>query len=136
MEISKDKLVENGRHCKLMYIEEYKTVYEMWEGFVYGNELKEAWQVALDFYKQQRANKVILDSTYAKVIRAEDTEWYNREIMPIYYNYGLKAVAIIESKSPTGRFSLRSACSVVKGDSVKIEYFDNSSDALEWIKGI
>ncbi|MCT4639265.1 MAG: hypothetical protein N4A72_16285 [Bacteroidales bacterium] len=136
MEISKDKLVENGRHCKLMYIEEYKTVYEMWEGFVYGNELKEAWQVALDFYKQQGANKVILDSTYAKVIRAEDTEWYNREIMPLYYNYGLEAVAIIESKSPTGRFSLRSACSVVKGDSVKIEYFDNSSDALEWIKGI
>gem|GEM_PF-5501637 len=124
---------DNCRHCKLGYIKDSRTVYEKWKGFTYGEELREAWRNAFRFFRQNGARRIILDVTDSKVIRREDTEWYFSKIFPLVYQQGIDAIAIIESKSPTSRFAIKSAYTNIGDKPVNVEFFSNSNDAIKWV---
>lgn len=124
---------DNCRHCKLRYIKDSRTVYEKWKGFTYGEELREAWKNALEFFRRNGAKRIILDVTESKVIRREDTEWYFKNIFPLAYRYGIDAIAIIESKSPISRFAIKSAYTNIGDKPVDVEFFSNCRNAIKWV---
>jgi hypothetical protein len=117
----------------MRYIKDSRTVYEKWKGFTYGEELREAWRNALEFFRRNGAKRIILDVTESKVIRREDTEWYFKNIFPLAYQYGIDAIAIIESKSPISRFAIKSAYTNIGDKPVDVEFFSNSRNAIKWV---
>ncbi len=134
MELTGRKWTENGKHCKMVYLPEIETVFEKWEGFTYGEELRESWKNAHEFFKQNKAKKVLLDLTNSKAIPMKDTIWYFKELFPLTYNLGFKSLALIESKDPINRLSVKNAYNSYEDTPVNISFFKDTSDALEWLK--
>lgn len=87
---------------------------------------------AIEALKKYRTSKLLGDTTQSEVIALEDQEWTHTDWAERAIKAGLRYNAIILSTDLFGRLSIESIVDDAKV--VKVRYFDNVQDALQWLK--
>ena len=70
------------------------------------------------------------------LIGTEDQQWLNTHFLPRAIKFGFKAIAIIKPDHYFNKVAVESVSYKVEKDKLAINFFDNTSEAKEWLKNM
>ncbi len=109
-----------------------------WKSAATAKEYKKIFEKFVDLVDKNRSNKIIFDNTKMGVAPDEAKEFFGSSIMPKLMGFGVKAMAIVESKSASVALSREMGTETIEQRleqaGIKFRKFDNRSEAIDWIK--
>jgi SpoIIAA-like len=105
-----------------------------WDGYATSAQFKEGTELMLNTMIQNHAFKVLADIKDMILIGMEDQEWLNNHFLPRAIKFGFKAIAIIKPDNYFNKIAVESVSYKVDKDTLAINFFDNITEAKEWLK--
>ena len=120
--------------CKIYFDDECKTVVIQWFGFAESYQFREACNEALNLLAEMKTKFMIADNSEAKVLSTDDQKWMIDDWFHRAYQSGYRVSAVIAAKNIFRELALSNIINHLDKDKFTIQYFDNMSDAKNWIK--
>lgn len=105
-----------------------------WDGYATSAQFKEGTELMLNTLIQNNSFKVLADIKDMVLIGMEDQQWLNVHFLPRAIEFGFKAIAIIKPNSYFNKVAVESISYKVDKDKLAINFFDNVTEAKEWLK--
>lgn len=122
--------------CSVEYDPELECIISSWHGYASSNQFRAICERALDLVKKHNVKKGISDNRGMSIIAAPDQEWVLKDYLPRVLETGYYASATILPTDHFAKVSLDEISSKISGKEIKQKYFDNISDAKEWIRTV
>lgn len=117
--------------------DELKAVYCEWQGFIFGDDYKQALNKIYELFIQKKANRLFSDNRKMRVINQEDQLWVATEWVPKIRAAGLKHSAIIIPRSELADKTLKTLIHKVGNTRTDgSAYFDDIEKAKEWMRNL
>ena len=127
--------MEAGTETYNIYFdEEINAVIMEWDGYATSTQFKEGTELMLNTLIQNNSFKVLADIKDMVLIGMEDQQWLNTHFLPRAIKFGFKAIAIIRPDNYFNNVAVESVSYKVDKDKLAINFFDNITDAREWLK--
>ncbi|MEO8569888.1 MAG: ATP-binding protein, partial [Ginsengibacter sp.] len=117
------------------YNKENKWIEASWTGFQNMESIQRGCLVMLDLLKKNSCTKVLNDNTNILGNRAEAAKWGGNIWFPQMQNAGLQYFAWVYSPGAFSKLAAEKSIDIMTG-SVASRFFNNTTDAEEWLKGI
>ena len=118
----------------IYFDKEINSVVMEWDGYATSNHFKEGTELMLNTLIQNNSFKVLADIKDMILIGMEDQQWLDTHFLPRAINFGFKAIAIIKPDNYFNKVAVESISYKVDKDKLLINFFDNVSEAKEWLK--
>ena len=118
----------------IYFDKEINSVVMEWDGYATSNQFKEGTELMLNTLIQNNSFKVLADIKDMILIGMEDQQWLDTHFLPRAINFGFKAIAIIKPDNYFNKVAVESISYKVDKDKLLINFFDNVSEAKEWLK--
>lgn len=105
-----------------------------WDGYTTSTQFKEGTELMLNTLVQNNSSKVLADIKDMVLIGMEDQQWLDRHFLPRAIKSGFKAIAIIRPDSYFNKVAVESISYKVDKDKLAINFFDNISEAKDWLQ--
>jgi hypothetical protein len=119
---------------KIYFDKEINSVVMEWDGYATSTQFKEGTELMLNTLIQNNSFKVLADIKDMILIGVEDQQWLDRHFLPRAIKFGFKAIAIIRPDSYFNKVAVESISYKVDKDKLAINFFDNISEAKEWLQ--
>jgi hypothetical protein len=113
--------------------EEIESVVMEWDGYATSAQFKEGTELMLNTLIQNQSFKVLADIKDMVLIGMEDQQWLNTHFLPRAIKFGFRAIAIIRPDNYFNKIAVESVSYKVDKDKLAINFFDNITDAREWL---
>ena len=102
------------------------------QGYQTFEQIKHAFNHALQAIKAKKATKILVDNTEVKGTFTQATEWVASSFIPEVIKAGVTLVASIPSQDVFGKYAGTQTLSKING--VSLQRFSHRQQALEWLK--
>ena len=107
-----------------------------WKAWANSSEFRAAQEVLLLAVRENRASRVLIDSTDRKVIAEEDQKWLVENWMPRAAAAGRRWTAIVMPTSALGRTIAENIDNHGRSKRNMIEHFETVEDAAAWLSTV
>ncbi len=107
-----------------------------WDGYATSAQFKEGTELMLNILIQNNSVKVLADIKDMVLIGMEDQQWLDKDFLPRAIKFGFKAIAIIRPDNYFNKVAVESISYKVDKDKLAINFFDNISEAKEWLQKV
>jgi hypothetical protein len=111
-------------------------VFVKWKAWANSSEFKAAQEVLLLAVRENRAYRVLIDSTDRKVIAEEDQKWLVENWMPRAAAAGRRWTAIVLPTSALGRTIAENIDKHPPSRLATVEHFETVADAAAWLSTV
>ena len=118
----------------IYFDETVNAVVMEWDGYATSNQFKEGTELMLNTLIQNNAVKVLADLKDMVLIGMEDQQWLDTHFLPRAIKFGFKAIAIIKPDNYFNKVAVESISYKVDKAKLAINFFDNVTEAREWLK--
>ena len=115
---------------------EINSVVMEWDGYATSVQFKEGTELMLNTLIQNNSFKVLADIKDMVLIGMEDQQWLETHFLPRAIKFGFKAIAIIKPDHYFNKVAVESISYKIDKDKLAINFFDNLSEAREWLKAM
>ena len=129
-------VVHQSNKATIEWIESGKIVRKTFNGFIYGEEMKNAFNAGLATLEQQQGHKWLSDNRFVKVYKQEDSDWINEVWFPAVLKAGWKYWAVLEPEDYYGQLSMKKFTQTFAKQGLTLEVFTRMEDAIEWLQGV
>jgi hypothetical protein len=126
----------NTEIYNIYFDEEINAVVMEWDGYATSSQFKEGTELMLNTLIKNNSFKVLADIKDMTLIGMEDQQWLDTHFLPRAIKFGFKAIAIIKPDSYFNKVAVESVSYKVDQHKLAINFFDNISEAKEWLKTI
>jgi hypothetical protein len=120
----------------IFYDEEINTVVMEWNGYSTSRQFKEGTELMLNTLIKSNTYKVLADIKEMTLIGMEDQKWLEEDFLPRAIKFGFKAIALIKPDYYFNKVAVESISYKVDQSLLKISFFDNKTEAIDWLKQI
>ncbi len=124
---------QNGQ---VEWLETDKVVVKTFSGFIYGDEMKAAFNAGLEALRKNNGCKWLSDNRGLKPYRQEDVKWINEIWFPQAIKVGWKYWAVLEPKNILGRSSMKNFLDFYQQMGITLRVFNTMEDGLAWLKSV
>ena len=124
----------NTEIYNIYFDREIDAVVMEWNGYATSSQFKEGTELMLNTLIQNNSFKVLADIKDMVLIGMEDQQWLNTHFLPRAIKFGFKAIAIIKPDHYFNKIAVESVSYKVDKDKLAINFFDNITEAKEWLK--
>jgi hypothetical protein len=124
----------NTRIYNVYFDKEINSVVMEWDGYATSTQFKEGTELMLNTLIQNNCFKVLADIKDMVIIGMEDQQWLDTHFLPRAIKFGFKAIALIRPDYYFNKVAVESISYKVDKDKLAINFFDNISEAKEWLK--
>ena len=117
----------------IYYDSNINSVVMEWRGYATSHEFKEGTELMLNTLIKHGTFKVLADIKDMTIIGMEDQEWINTHFLPRAINFGFKVLAIVKPDHYFNKVAVESISYKVDKNKLAIHFFDNISQAREWL---
>lgn len=118
----------------IYFDDEINSVVMEWDGYATSVQFKEGTELMLNTLIQNHSFKVLADIKDMTLIGMEDQEWLNTHFLPRAIKFGFKAIAIVKPDNFFNKVAVESVSYKVDKDKLAISFFDNVTEARQWLK--
>lgn len=111
-----------------------QAVLAEWEGYIEGDDLREALDAGLILLRTKRASRWLGDTRRLGPVRQVDQTWTNQDWFPRLSAAGLRWMAIVPPQSSIARLSMKQILSKVNDVEVVTANFDDVESARAWLR--
>jgi len=122
------------KNYNIYFDEKINSVVMEWDGYATSAQFKEGTELMLNTLIQNSSVKVLADIKDMVLIGMEDQQWLDRDFLPRAIKFGFKAIAIIRPDNYFNKVAVESISYKVDKDKLAINFFDNVSQAKEWLQ--
>jgi hypothetical protein len=126
----------NTEIYNIYFDKEIDAVVMEWDGYATSTQFKEGTELMLNTLIQNNSFKVLADIKEMVLIGTEDQQWLNTHFLPRAIKFGFKAIAIIKPNNYFNKIAVESISYKVDKDKLAINFFDNITEAKEWLKSM
>jgi hypothetical protein len=112
---------------------EINSVIMEWDGYATSNQFKEGTELMLNILIENKCHKVLADIKDMILIGMEDQKWLDTHFLPRAIQFGFKAIAIIKPDNYFNKVAVESISYKVDHNKLAINFFDNISEAKNWL---
>jgi hypothetical protein len=105
-----------------------------WDGYATSAQFKEGTELMLNTLIQHNSFKVLADIKDMILIGMEDQEWLTTHFLPRAIKSGFRAIAIIKPDNYFNKVAVETVSYKIDKDKLAINFFDNITEAKEWLK--
>ena len=118
----------------IYFDKEINAVVMEWDGYATSTQFKDGTELMLNTLIRNNSFKVLADIKDMVLIGMEDQEWLNTHFLPRAIKFGFRAIAIIKPDSYFNKVAVEAVSYKVDKDKLAINFFDNITEAKEWLK--
>jgi hypothetical protein len=107
-----------------------------WDGYATSNQFREGTELMLNTLLKNDSKKVLADIKGMVLIGWEDQLWLDSNFLPRAIKFGFKAIAIIKPDNYFNKVAVENISYKVDKERLAISFFDNLSQAKEWLQKI
>ena len=107
-----------------------------WHGYATSKQFKDGTELMLNTLIQNNCTKVLADIKDMTLIGMEDQQWINEQFLPRATKFGFRAIAIIKPRSYFNKIAIETISYKVDKEKLTINFFDDISEAKEWLGGV
>jgi len=107
-----------------------------WDGYATSSQFKEGTELMLETLVRNNANKVLADIKDMVLIGMEDQRWLEHDFIPRAIQFGFRAIAMVRPDYYFNKVAVESVSYKVDQDKLRINFFDNTAAAREWLAGV
>ena len=107
-----------------------------WKGYATSDQFKEGTEYMLRTLYSNNASKVLADIKDMVIIGMEDQQWLDTNFLPRAMQAGFQAIAIVKPDYYFNKVAVESISYKISKDKLIINFFDNVSEAKEWLRSI
>ena len=104
-----------------------------WEGYVSSIHFREGTEMMLNLLIENRSSKVLANIKDMLLIDEEDQKWLENYFLPRAMRFGFHVLAVVKPTSYFNLAAIEKISNSVKQKGLKIELFDSSEEATEWL---
>lgn len=123
----------NSDQGQVSWNEELQAVKVEWKGFSHGEELQRIMLKAIELLATRKSGKILMDSSNASAIKAEDSAWIDQEFVTKAYDAGLRFMAMTLPEKTVAKLSIRRMVSNFDGLPYMSKNFSEITEAAEWL---
>lgn len=127
-------LLYESKNSKVEWLEHEKIVVKTVYDFIYGEELRGAFEAGFDALVKYNGAKWLSDNHGLKMYRPEDMTWINEDWLPRMLKAGWKYWAAIEPKNVLGKWSMRNFINFFQQHGIVLQVFNCVEDGVKWLK--
>ncbi|NJN95751.1 MAG: hypothetical protein HC875_17380 [Anaerolineales bacterium] len=129
-------LVYTTKNGQVEWLEAEKIVVKTFSGFIYGEEMKTAFNEGLEALKKNNGCKWLSDNRGLKPYRQEDVKWINDTWFPQALKAGWKYWAVLEPETILGQVSMRNFLDFYQQLGITLRVFHSMEDGLAWLNSV
>jgi hypothetical protein len=131
--MSKTTVIDTD-YATLWYYPEQKIVHHVFKRFIYGQEFRQVLEKGLEIFKQHGAQRWLSDDRNNSALPKADSEWGINDWSPRVVEAGWKYWAIVMPDKVVGQMNMQRFIDLYATKGVTIQIFDDSDEALNWLK--
>jgi hypothetical protein len=120
----------------IYFDQQVNAVVMKWKGYATSDQFKEGTEYMLRTLSSNNATKVLADIKDMVIIGMEDQHWLETNFLPRAIQAGFQAIAIIKPDYYFNKVAVESISYKISRDKLTINFFDNVSEAKEWLRKI
>ncbi len=124
------------KNGQVEWLETDKVVVKTFSGFIYGDEMQNAFNAGLEAVKKNRGSKWLSDNRGLKPYRQEDIKWINEVWFPQMLKAGWKYWAVLEPENILGQASMKNFLDHYQQMGITLRVFHTMEDGLAWLKSV
>ena len=124
------------KNGQVEWLETDKIVVKTFSGFIYGDEMQNAFNAGLEAVKKNRGSKWLSDNRGLKPYRQEDVKWINDIWFPQMLKAGWKYWAVLEPENILGQVSMKNFLDFYQQMGITLRVFHTMEDALAWFRSM
>lgn len=121
-------------HLTVQYDQNLDAVVLKWHDFAQGEPFRDGLGAGLDLVGEKNTENWLADLRAMGTISEDDQEWSNDNWFPRAMKTGLSRMAIVQPESVVADMSVESIMQEVGDGALKTHYFDDGSEATEWLR--
>ena len=120
----------------IYFDQELEAVVMEWEGYATSSQFKEGTELMLNTLIKHNCFKVLASIKNMVLIGMEDQQWLDVYFLPRAIKFGFKALAIVTPDSYFNKVAVENISGKVDKDQLDIRFFDEVSEAREYLKTV
>lgn len=117
----------------LHYDPELACIRMIIEGYLTSQQFRTKTEELLELIITHRISKVLADTTYMKIIGADDQRWFIEDWLPRAVKAGYKACAMINSMYFFNRVAINAIADKIDKCQFTLQVFDDEAEAKQWL---
>ncbi len=128
--------ISETEYATLWYYPEDKIVHHQFHKFIHSDEFRKMLMNGVDVFKQYGADKWLSDDRLNGAMTAEDIQWGQDVWTPAVFAAGWKYWAIMMPDKVVGKMSMRRLIDQYSEMGVTVDIFDDTDEALKWLRSV
>ena len=126
-------LVFDKAYCQIYYYSNIKAIHLDWKNHATHDQFIEACNFSLNLMVEKKAKKMIADNSKVVEVSVENQLWLTENWFPRALEKGFQYSAVISSDKNSVKSALQLIVSRINTNSVIVKYFNELSQAKEWL---
>lgn len=125
-------VLHQSEHAEVKWLAREKIVLKRFTGFLYGDELRSAFNSGYEQIKKENGNKWLSDNRGLPVYKPEDIVWINEDWFPRMQNTPWKYWALVEPESAIGLMVMKKFA-FFSDRGITLQVFKSTEEGLAWL---
>ncbi len=129
-------LLYQTKNGQVEWLETEKVVFKTFSGFIYGEEMQNAFNKGLEALKANNGCKWLSDNRGLKPYRQEDVKWINDVWLPQILKAGWRYWAVLEPENILGQLSMKNFLDLYQQMGITLRVFHTKEEGLAWLNSV
>jgi hypothetical protein len=129
----KEMIIIDKDFVTVYYVAEKRLGKLVWKRKPESDEYKSAFQALLDHSLKEPVDNFLSDIRNQGVISPDDRKWFEKEMLPLAINAGLKRAAVIFDGNIFKKYYMNLLIGASNKFGMPLKLFLNEDEALQWI---
>jgi hypothetical protein len=122
-------------YIKVGYNEEFKILFNIWNGFSSFEEVLEVGNRTLEIADKKSAKKVLFDSTNMEILDKESRDYISNQFTTKMTGLGVKYAATVLPEDVFAQNTIKDIqVRLQQSQNVHVKYFNDCKKALDWLQ--
>lgn len=121
---------------KINYDPGVDAVICIWNGYATSTQFRESTELLLETLVKNKTSRVLVDLKDMVLIGKDDQDWMDKTYIPKATALGMKIVACVQPIHYFNKIAVESIVYSFNKTPVKVSYFQQYEDAINWLKSV
>lgn len=123
-------------YATVTHYPDQKLLVLVWKGSPTKEEYQRPFLKMIDYGKQHGVDSMLSDISLQGIISPDSRKWFEKEMMPLAVEAGLKQAAIVTNGNAFKLYYINIILSAVNKFPIATKLFNNQKDALHWLEQV
>jgi hypothetical protein len=131
--LSNPIIIHQSEKATIEWFEKEKIIRKTFQGFIVGEEMRNAFNAGLNKLKSSKGCKWLSDNRFVKVYKQEDSEWINQVWFTEALKTGWRYWAVLEPADYYSQLSIKRFIKTFEEQGIILKVFTEMEEAMSWL---